>query len=75
MKNVEQFPAEFRAEKSERTGHVRCTYRRRALTVESIQTLADMLTWHAPDSEQWLSGVPHEDKAPTVETVRSLTVG
>jgi hypothetical protein len=35
----------------------------------------------APDSEQCLSGaapdcpVPHEDKAPTVETVRTLTVG
>jgi hypothetical protein len=35
----------------------------------------------APDSEQALSGVtpdcpvPHEDKAPTVETVRTLTVG
>jgi hypothetical protein len=35
----------------------------------------------APDSEQCLSGVapdypvPHEDKAPTVETIRTLTVG
>jgi hypothetical protein len=35
----------------------------------------------APDSEQCLFGVapdypvPHEDKAPTVETVRTLTVG
>ena len=35
----------------------------------------------APDSEQYLSGaapdcpVPQEDKAPTVETVRTLTVG
>jgi hypothetical protein len=35
----------------------------------------------APDSEQWLSGaasdcpVPHEDKAPKVETVRTLMVG
>jgi hypothetical protein len=35
----------------------------------------------APDSEQCLSGaapdrpVPHEDKAPTVKTVRTLTVG
>jgi hypothetical protein len=35
----------------------------------------------APDSAQYLSGaapecpVPHEDKAPTVETVRTLTVG
>jgi hypothetical protein len=34
-----------------------------------------------PDSEQYLSNVapncpmPHEDKAPTVETVRTLTVG
>jgi hypothetical protein len=35
----------------------------------------------APDSERWLSGaapdcpVPQEDKAPTVKTVRTLTVG
>jgi hypothetical protein len=35
----------------------------------------------APDSEQYMSGaapncpVPHEDKAPMVETVRTLTVG
>jgi hypothetical protein len=35
----------------------------------------------APDSEQCLFGaapdcpVPHEDKAPTVETVRTLTIG
>jgi hypothetical protein len=35
----------------------------------------------APNSEQYLSGVapdypvPHEDRAPTVETVRTLTVG
>jgi hypothetical protein len=35
----------------------------------------------APDSKQYLSGaapdcpVPHEDRAPTVETVRTLTVG
>jgi hypothetical protein len=35
----------------------------------------------APDSEQYLSGaapdcpVPHEDKAPTVKTVRTLMVG
>jgi hypothetical protein len=35
----------------------------------------------APDSAQYLSGaapncpVPHEDRAPTVETVRTLTVG
>jgi hypothetical protein len=35
----------------------------------------------APDSEQYLSSaaldclVPHEDKAPTVKTVRTLTIG
>ena len=51
-------------------------YSARTVRAESEQPLEG-----APDSEQWLSGaapdypVPPEDKAPTVETVRTLTVG
>jgi hypothetical protein len=35
-----------------------CSYRTRVPTVNSLQTPMDVLTWHAPDSEQWMSGVP-----------------
>ena len=54
------------------------------LTTHSAWTVraeSDQPTEGAPDSEQYLFGaapdcpVQHEDKAPTVETVRTLTVG
>jgi hypothetical protein len=54
------------------------------LTTHSVQTVHAELEQPpegAPDSEQCLSGaapdclVPQEDKAPTIETVRTLTVG
>jgi hypothetical protein len=51
-------------------------YSARRVHAESKQPLEG-----APDSDQCLSGaapdcpVPHEDKAPVVETVRTLTVG
>jgi hypothetical protein len=57
-------------------GHLQKCYSARTVRTESEQ-----LPESAPDSEQYLSGaaqdcsVPHEDKAPTVETVRTLTVG
>jgi hypothetical protein len=56
----EQCTAEVRAVKSEHTGHVRCSTRLSGAavpTVKSLQTPTGVLTWHAPDSEQYLSGV------------------
>jgi hypothetical protein len=49
---------EVRAAKSEVIGHVRCNYRTRLPTVNSLQTPTGALTWRAPDSEQFLSGAP-----------------
>jgi hypothetical protein len=46
-----------------------------------VRAVSEQPAEGAPDSEQCLSGaapdcrVPHEDKAPTVETVRTLMVG
>jgi hypothetical protein len=37
---------------------VRCNYRTRVPMVNSLQTPTDVLTWRAPDSEQYLSGAP-----------------
>jgi hypothetical protein len=60
----------------EYNGHLQKCYSARTVHAESEQPPEG-----APDSEQCLSGaaldypVPHEDKAPTVETVRTLTVG
>jgi hypothetical protein len=57
-------------------GHLQKCYSARTVRAELEQ-----LPEGAPDSEQYLSGaaldcpVPHEDKAPTVETVRTLMVG
>jgi hypothetical protein len=56
-------------------GHLQC-YSARTVRAE-VRAAAR----GAPDSEQFLSGaapdysVPHEDKAPTIETARTLTVG
>jgi hypothetical protein len=53
-------------------GHLQKCYSVRTVRAELEQPLEG-----APDSEQYLSGaapdcpVPHEDKAPTVETVRT----
>jgi hypothetical protein len=57
-------------------GHLQKCYCARTVHAESEQPPEGAL-----DSEQYLSGVapdcpvPHEDKAPTVETVKTLTVG
>jgi hypothetical protein len=57
-------------------GHLQKCYSARTVCAESEQPPEG-----APDSEQCLSGaapncpVPQEVKAPTVETVRNLTVG
>jgi hypothetical protein len=57
-------------------GHMQKCYSAQIVRAESEQPPEG-----APDSEQYLSGaapdcpVPHEDKSPTVETVRTLTVG
>jgi hypothetical protein len=57
-------------------GHLQKCYSARIVRVESEQPPEG-----TPDSEQYLSGatpncpVSHEDKAPTVEIVRILTVG
>jgi hypothetical protein len=50
--------------RAHRTWHrtVLCNYRTRVPTVNSLQTPTGVLTWHAPDSEQWLSGVPITSK-------------
>jgi hypothetical protein len=61
VNNCEQCTVEVRAAKSEHTGHVRCGTGLSGApvpTVKSLQTPTGVLTWHAPDSEQWLSGVP-----------------
>jgi hypothetical protein len=52
-----------------------------ALTELQFATEVIAGTEDAPDSEQWQSGVapdclvPHKDRAPMVETIKTLTVG
>jgi hypothetical protein len=46
--------------KSEQTGHVRCNYSTKASNGRLLQTPTGVLTWHAPDSEQYLFGAPPE---------------
>jgi hypothetical protein len=58
MNSDEQCLAEVRAAKSEVTGHVRCSYRTTAPTVDQLQIPTSVMAWRALDSEQCLSSVP-----------------
>jgi hypothetical protein len=49
-----------RSHSAEVRGHqtVRCSKTTNASNGQLLQTLTDVLTWRAPDSEQWLPGAP-----------------
>jgi hypothetical protein len=56
MNSVEQYTTEVRAAKSEGHRTVRCSKTTDSSNGQLFRTLTDELTWHAPDSAQYLSG-------------------